>query len=70
MRNLNLIDAVIALHDIARLVEEEAANDVLARDIRHCADQLHEISVAERVHEVQADSMIDRAKNLIKGLNK
>ena len=47
MRNLKLVDAVIVLHDVARLVSEELSHDELAVDIRQCADRLHELSIQE-----------------------
>lgn len=46
-RNLKLVDAVIALHDIARLVEQETPGNMLAVDIRRCADRLHEYSLVD-----------------------
>lgn len=58
-RNLKLIDAVIALHDIARLIETETSANILAVDIRRCADRLHEISIVDgRVQDI-----IEKAKN-------
>ena len=50
MRNLKLVDAVIALHDIARLVEEEVGRGLLAEDIRNCADRLHDVSIYCQYH--------------------
>jgi hypothetical protein len=38
-----LNDAVIQLHDIARLVEEEIGQGKLSSDIRNCADRLAEL---------------------------
>ena len=39
-RNLKLIDAVTALHDIARLALTEAEDQVLHDALRKCADRL------------------------------
>jgi hypothetical protein len=36
-----LTEAVIKLHDIARLVEHEIGRGTLAADLRKCADQLN-----------------------------
>ena len=57
-RNLKLIDAVIALHDIAKLVETETPGNILAVDIRRCADRLHELSIIDN----QANEIIEKAK--------
>ena len=46
-RNLKLIDAVIALHQIADLVAEETTDKLLAVNIRQCADDLHQISIVD-----------------------
>ena len=47
MRNLDLVDAVIKLHDIARLVEAEVGEGKLSDDIRAVADRLHIVSVEQ-----------------------
>jgi hypothetical protein len=39
--NEKLHDAVIALHDLARLIEQEIGTGQLSEDIRHCADRLN-----------------------------
>lgn len=57
-RNLKLIDAVIALHDIARLVETETTGNILALDIRRCADRLHELSIIDN----KVNEIIEKAK--------
>jgi hypothetical protein len=53
MRNLELVDAVIALHDIARIVEREIGCGELSTNIRACADQLHQYSI----HDDRANSI-------------
>ena len=47
MRNLKLVDAVIQLHDIARLVEQEIGVGSLSDTIRSNADQLHQYSIQD-----------------------
>ena len=63
MRNLDLIDAVVALHDIARLVEAETGADTLAKTIRECADQLHTLSIADHHSSITADNFINKVKS-------
>lgn len=38
-----LNQAVLNLHDIARLVENHIGQGKLSEDIRNCADRLHEL---------------------------
>lgn len=57
-RNLKLIDAVIALREIADLVKNETTANILAVDIRRCADRLHEISLVDN----QVVDIINKAK--------
>ena len=47
MRNLKLVDAVIQLHDIARLVEQEIGVGSLSDSLRSNADQLHQYSIQD-----------------------
>jgi hypothetical protein len=47
MRNLKLVDAVIQLHDIARLVEQEIGAGSLSDSLRFNADQLHQYSIQD-----------------------
>jgi hypothetical protein len=47
MRNLKLVDAVIQLHDIARLVEQEIGVGNLSDNLRTNADQLHQYSIQD-----------------------
>jgi hypothetical protein len=42
--NEQLAQAVINLHDIARLVEQQLGKGALSEDIRKCADRLHELN--------------------------
>lgn len=62
MRNLNLVDAVIALHDIARLVIEETADKNLHDDIRNCAERLHRLSIQDGKASNITDEIIKQAK--------
>ena len=40
---MTLNDAVIQIHNIARLVEKEVGRGQLSDDIRDCADRLHKL---------------------------
>jgi hypothetical protein len=62
MRNLDLIDAVIALHDIARTVAAEIGVGQLHDDIRSCADRLHELSLVDSKNSIIVKDIIDKAK--------
>jgi hypothetical protein len=48
-REDELEDAIVALHDIARIVEQEVGTGKLSKDIRKCADRLNDIIKAEIV---------------------
>jgi hypothetical protein len=62
MRNLELVDAVIALHEIARTVEREVGHGQLSNDIRSCADQLHELSLTDAKNSIITQDIINKAK--------
>lgn len=62
MRNIDLVDAVIALHDIARTVEREIGSGQLSDDIRSCADRLHELSLVDNKNSTIAQDIINKAK--------
>ena len=62
MRNLELIDAVIALHDIARIVEREIGYGQLSDDIRACADRLHDLSITDSRNSIITQDIINKAK--------
>jgi hypothetical protein len=62
MRNLELVDAVIALHEIARTVEREVGPGELSDDIRNCADRLHELSLSDSRNSILTQNIIDKAK--------
>jgi hypothetical protein len=62
MRNLELVDAVIALHEIARTVEHEIGRGQLCDDIRSCADRLHHFSITDAKISTLTQNIIDKAK--------
>jgi hypothetical protein len=62
MRNLELLDAVIALHEIARTVAEEIGQGQLHDDIRSCANRLHELSLIDNKNSIIAQDIIKKAK--------
>jgi hypothetical protein len=62
MRNLELVDAVIALHEIARKVAEEIGPGQLHDDIRNCADRLHEVSLIDSRNSTITQDIINKAK--------
>lgn len=62
MRNLKLVDAVVELHEIARLVKEETGNQELHNRIRSCADDLHVLSIADDRASKIASEVIKQAK--------
>jgi hypothetical protein len=62
MRNIVLVDAVIALHEIARTVAEEIGQGHLHDDIRSCADRLHEFSLTDSKNSIITQDIITKAK--------
>lgn len=46
--NTKLQDAIITLHDIARLIEQEVGKGNLSDDIRNCANRVN-VLIKERV---------------------
>jgi hypothetical protein len=62
MRNIVLIDAVVALHEIARTVAEEIGIGQLHDDIRSCADRLHELSITDSKNSILTQDIINKAK--------
>ena len=61
MRNLVLVDAVIALHEIARTVAEEIGVGQLHDDIRNCAERLHESSLSDSKYIIRTQDIIQKA---------
>jgi hypothetical protein len=62
MRNLDLVDAVIALHEIARTIEREIGRGQLSDDVRACADRLHHYSITDAKISRLTQNIIDKAK--------
>jgi signal transduction histidine kinase len=62
MRNLKLVDAVIQLHDIARVVEAEIGNESISNEIRQTADRLHLYSIDDDKANTVTKSIINQAK--------
>jgi hypothetical protein len=62
MRNIKLVDAVIQLHDIARLVEQEIGVGELSASIRYDADQLHQYSIQDDRANSIAQEIIKQVK--------
>jgi hypothetical protein len=62
MRNLELVDAVIALHDIARTIEQEIGRGQLSDDVRSCADRLHELSIVDNKNSTLVKEIINKVK--------
>jgi hypothetical protein len=62
VRNLVLVDAVVALHEIARTVAEEIGVGQLHDDIRSCADRLHELSLTDSRNSIITQDIINKAK--------
>jgi hypothetical protein len=62
MRNLELVDAVIALHEIARTIEREIGRGQLSDDVRSCADRLHELSIVDAKNSTITQDIINKAK--------
>jgi hypothetical protein len=62
MRNLELVDAVIALHEIARTIEREIGRGQLSDDVRACADRLHECSLIDAKNSTITQDIINKAK--------
>jgi hypothetical protein len=62
MRNLDLVDAVITLHDIARLIESSIGSGQLSDDVRSIADRLHTLSLIDNRISPVTQQIIDKAK--------
>ena len=62
MRNLKLVDAVIALHNIARTVEAEVGTESIANEIRQIADRLHLYSLDDDRANAIAHEIIKQVK--------
>ena len=62
MRNIRLVDACIATHEIAKIIEEEIGKGGLSEVLRSCADRIHDYSIIDnRVSEI-TKNVINKAK--------
>lgn len=62
MRDLDLVDAVITLHNVARLIEEAVGRGQLSDDVRQCADRLHALSLVDNKISPITQNIINKAK--------
>lgn len=62
MRNLKIVDAVIQLHDIARVVEAEMGTESIGNEIRQIADRLHVYSIDDDRANTIAHEIIKQVK--------
>jgi hypothetical protein len=62
MRDLDLVDAVIKLHDVARLIESAIGRGQLSDDVRKCADRLHDLSLVDNRISPITQQIINKAK--------
>ena len=62
MRDLDLVDAVITLHNVARLIEEAIGQGQLSNDVRLCADRLHALSLVDNKISPITQNIINKAK--------
>ena len=62
MRDLDLVDAVIKLHDVARLIESSIGRGQLSDDVRKCADRLHDLSLVDNRISPITQQIINKAK--------
>lgn len=62
MRDLALVDAVIVLHEIAKLVEEQVGLCNLSDDLHNCANRVHLLSIDQGRASNAADEIIKQAK--------
>ena len=62
MRNLKLVDAVVALHEIACVVEEECGTCRTSIEIRRAAEAVHEMSLQDNKNSTIVKDIINKAK--------
>jgi hypothetical protein len=62
MRNLKLVDAVIQLHNIARLVETELGTESIGNELRQIADRLHLYSLDDDKANIITTNIIKQVK--------
>ena len=62
MRDIDLVDAVITLHNVARLIEGAVGRGQLSDDVRKCADRLHDLSLVDNRISPITQQIINKAK--------
>ena len=62
MRNMKLVDAVIALNKIADTIEEECGISRTTIEIRRAADAVHEMSLQDNKNSIIAQNIIEKVK--------
>ena len=62
MNKVEFVNAVIELHNIARLVEQNFGEGNLSADLRNCADRLHVAALGVRIAEAETQHLINKAK--------
>ena len=62
MRDIDLVDAVIKLHNVARLIEDAIGKGQLSDDVRKCADRLHDLSLIDNKISPITQQIINKAK--------
>jgi len=62
MRDIDLVDAVITLHNVARLIEDAIGTGPLSSDVRKCADRLHDLSLIDHRISPITTQIINKAK--------
>ena len=54
---MTLEQAVIQLHDVARLIEQHMGRGLLSEDVRHCADRLHQLTKYNYIKKEDTDGI-------------
>jgi hypothetical protein len=62
VRDIDLVDAVIKLHNVARLIEDAIGKGQLSDDVRKCADRLHDLSLIDNKISPITQQIINKAK--------
>jgi hypothetical protein len=62
LNKIEFVNAVIELHNIAQLVEQNFGEGNLSADLRNCADRLHVAALGVRIAESETINIINKAK--------
>ena len=65
MRNINLVDAVLQLHEIANKIQKEVGDDLgvdIIAQIRNAAEELHKYSILDDKANMITQSIIGEVK--------